>query len=319
MALSEFELIRHYFTQSKASNQRSDVVLGIGDDCALLMPREDEELAVSVDTLVAGVHFPEQADPRDIAYRSLAVNLSDLAAMGAQPAWFTLALTLPEADKQWLESFSQGLFEIANRFDIALVGGDTTRGPLTISIQVMGSVPAGLAMRRAGANCGDSIYVTGFVGDAAAGLAQVKAGKKKGYLAQRFSRPEPRVALAGSLRSVATAAVDVSDGLLADLTHILDSSQLGASIVLENLPLSEQLLEEVGIEAARNLALIGGDDYELCFCAAPVHSKAIEAISRERGVPITCIGEIQGDSGLRMYDSDGRLVASPEQTGYQHF
>lgn len=319
MALSEFELIRHYFAQASARSQRSDVVLGIGDDCAILAPQAGDELAVSVDTLVAGVHFPEQANPYDIAYRSLAVNLSDLAAMGAQPAWFTLALTLPEANRQWLGSFSQGLSDVANRFDIALVGGDTTRGHLTISIQVIGSVPEGQAMRRDGANCGDGIYVTGFIGDAAAGLEQVKVGKPRGYLAQRFSRPQPRVSLAQALRQVATAAIDISDGLLADLTHILERSEVGAKVALEHLPLSDQLIDECGLEMARKLALRGGDDYELCFCAGAGQSAEIEAISRDLGVPITSIGEIVSQPGLRLYDAAGEVVAAPEKAGYQHF
>lgn len=321
MGISEFQLIRNYFAEGPVSIKRSDLILGIGDDAAIVSPYPDHELVVAVDTLVAGVHFPETMDPCDIGYRSLAVNLSDLAAMGAEPAWFTLALTLPDANEAWLHQFSQGLFELANQHQIALVGGDTTRGPLTISIQVLGYVPPGRALRREGAVPGDLIYVTGYLGDAAAGL-DLQAGEgpvQQSYLQRRFSRPQPRLEVGQHLRSVAHAAIDISDGLLADVGHIAERSGVGAGIQLEKLPLSAELTGVCDTAKCIELALTGGDDYELCFCAPAESAPAIEKCSREFELPITCIGQIEAQPGVRLYNAEGELVERSPRAGYLHF
>jgi len=320
MALSEFSLIQNCFAAQAAASLRSDVRLGIGDDCAILVPRSDHDLLVSVDTLVAGVHFPESTSPYQIACRSLAVNLSDLAAMGAEPAWFTLALTLPEAGESWLSEFSRGLFNTANQHGIALVGGDTTRGPLSISIQVQGYAPAGQALRRDGARAGDLICVSGSLGDAGAGLALALQDNADGdnFLLQRFLSPAPRVATGLALREIASAVIDISDGLLADLGHILERSQVGATLQTNTIPLSSELRAAVGEKRALQLALSAGDDYELCFCVPAEKAVKLAAIAEQTGVPLSQIGVITAASGLRALDEQGQLMPLTE-TGYQHF
>lgn len=320
MALSEFGLIQHCFAAQAAANLRSDVRLGIGDDCAILMPRSDHDLLVSVDTLVAGVHFPETTSPYQIASRSLTVNLSDLAAMGAEPAWFTLALTLPAVNENWLTDFSQGLFDTANPHGISLVGGDTTRGPLSITIQVQGFVPADQALRRDGAKVGDLVYVTGSLGDAGAGLALALQGNAdpNDYLLRRFLSPSARIASGLALRNVASAAIDISDGLVADLEHILQRSEVGAILQADAIPLSSQLRQAVGGEQALQLALTAGDDYELCFCVSPEKAGILAAIAEKTGVPISPIGVIAAETGIRVLDNKGQAL-SLIKTGYQHF
>ncbi len=320
MSLSEFELIQHCFAEQAAAYTHPDVRLGIGDDCAIIGPSSGQDLLLTVDTLVAGVHFPENLPPYQIAGRCLAVNLSDLAAMGAKPAWFTLALTLPEANETWLREFSRGLFALANSADISLVGGDTTRGPLSITIQVHGYVPAGRALRRDGAKPGDQVYVSGTLGDAGAGLKLCLAGNRENsdFLVRRFVSPTPRLALGQKLLEVASAAIDISDGLLADLGHILERSAVGAELQVDWLPLSDELCELVGQNEAQKLALSAGDDYELCFCVPVERAAKLELIAEQIGVTLSHIGVITEQAGLRLINEAGQPVTSA-QMGYQHF
>jgi len=320
MALSEFELIQSCFAEQAAASLRPDVRLGIGDDCAILSPRPNQDLLVSVDTLVAGIHFPESISPYQIARRSLAVNLSDLAAMGAEPAWFTLALTLPEANESWLREFSRGLFDIANQFGISLVGGDTTRGPLSITIQVQGCTPVGQALRRDGAQAGDLVYVSGSLGDAGAGLALALSGDidETDYLVSRFLSPTARIDTGLALRDVASAAIDISDGLLADLGHILKRSQVGATLQANAIPLSQSLRQTVGEKKSLELALSAGDDYELCFCVSPEKADKLAAIAEQAGVALSQIGVITDEAELCVLDESGQSM-SLSLAGYQHF
>jgi thiamine-monophosphate kinase len=318
--LNEFDLISRYFSRQQVS--RADVALGIGDDAAVLDIPPGQQLVVSTDMLVAGVHFPEGTDAFSIGHKSLAVNLSDLAAMGATPAWFTLNLSLPKVDPVWIENFCQGMFALARTHDVALVGGDTTRGPLTVGIQIMGLLPNGQALRRVGTQPGDRIYVTGLLGEAALGL-HVTQGQLKlpdEYLANlltQLNRPMPRVAAGLRLRGLASACIDISDGLVADLGHILAASDVGARIHLKRLPLSpayDAAFEQVGWQAA----LAGGDDYELCFTIPPAQETAFREVSVQFGVSCSYIGDIEAEAGLRIMDEQGALYVS-RQTGFDHF
>lgn len=332
MALSEFSVIDRFFRP--LGRVRSDVQLGIGDDAALTRLPSGHELVTTVDTLVAGVHFPVGATANDIAHKALAVNLSDLAAMGAQPAWATLALTLPEINESWLQDFAAGWVALADQFDVALIGGDTTRGPLTITVSALGSVPEGGALRRDAARPLDHIYVSGYLGDGYGGLRCVIENKfhdpNGQYLRDRLNRPSPRVSLGRKLRGVAHSAIDISDGLLADLNHILVQSQCGALIDPSALPLSSALLttardflehpcvDGADFSAAQRCALAGGDDYELCFTVAPDLAPRIEEVARSIGCSIARIGTVESASGVRIVSADG----SPREiavSGFQHF
>ena len=265
MPLSEFELIEQFFTRGKTTH--SATRLGIGDDCALLKPPDGAELAVTTDTLVEGIHFPRDVDPEDLGYKSLGVNLSDLSAMGAEPMWATLALTLPKADKVWLKKFCKGFFALAEKYSVELVGGDTTRGALTITVQAMGTVPAGGALLRSAARPGDRIYVTGFLGDAGLALQRLSAvdGSADSVALGRLHRPEPRIDAGLKLRGLANSCIDISDGLAADLNHILQSSNVGASLDYLKLPMSQEVGQHVHDKGDYRLPLCAGDDYELCF------------------------------------------------------
>ncbi|MBE2295249.1 MAG: thiamine-phosphate kinase [Phycisphaerales bacterium] len=322
MPLSEFSLIARYFAAHQL--QRSDVVLGIGDDCALLQPSTDQQLAITVDTLVAGVHFLADAEPEGLGHKVLAVNLSDLAAMGATPAWVTLALTLPEVSDGWLEAFCRGLFALADRYGVQLVGGDTTHGStLVITLQAHGFVPPGQALRRDGAKPGDELYVTGTVGDAglalaaAFGKATVAAGHEA-YIRARLERPEPRLVAGQALRGIASAAIDISDGLAQDLGHILERSRFGAQVEVEQLPLSSALRASLDQEAAVVAALTSGDDYELCFAVPPERSLQLKAIAAEWEYRCTRIGVVTAEPGLRLIRADGSALHL-ERLGYDHF
>lgn len=316
--MDEFELIRRYF--STGSVKRSDVALGIGDDAALLTVPAGQELAVTTDSLLPGVHFPADLDAAAVGHRALAVNLSDLAAMGAEPAWALLALTLPEVDATWLEGFSRGFFALAKKHQVALVGGNIARGPLNITITAQGLVPKGQALTRKGAQAGDLIFVTGHPGDAAAGLRLLQSGKAdmQDSCVGRFAYPEPRVEAGMALRGLASACIDISDGLLADLGHVLDASGMGATILSARLPLSKRLLELQGREAAQQLALTGGDDYELLFTAAPEQQRGIEEKLKGVDCPVTCIGGIEAKSGLRCLEASGHGLKVTEP-GFKHF
>lgn len=318
--LTEFELIRRYFS---GHDQGPGVITGIGDDAAVLLPPVGEELVVAIDTLVEGVHFPLDTAAADIGWKALAVNLSDLAAMGAEPAWFTLALTLPQAEPDWLADFSRGLFELAERFGLALVGGDTTRGPLTVTVQASGLVAPGQALRRQGARVGDDIYVSGVVGDAALALQQLEIGDRAWLDAHplilaKLQRPLPRLATGRALRGLAHCAIDISDGLFADLQHLLDAAGVGAELVLEQIPVSEAVAawREHPDQYLRLLG--GGDDYELCFCADPQQADAVQQCAADRGIALSRIGTISAEPGLRLRDAEGRPLTLPA-SGYEHF
>lgn len=316
--MDEFEIIRRYFTRQTL--KRSDVRLGIGDDAAVLEVPPGEGLVVTVDTLVAGVHVPENLPAEAVGHRALAVSLSDLTAMGAEPAWALLALTLPKADGEWLEGFSRGLFALADRHKVALVGGNMAQGPMNIGVTLQGFVPQGKALTRSGAQTGDLIYITGHPGDAVAGLKLLQAGNDDFAhpCIRRFAYPEPRIAAGIALRGLASTAIDVSDGLLADLGHLLQARTLGAKLGLELLPLSESLLAVHGIGKARELALTGGDDYELLFTVHARQAAAAEAKLKELGCPATCIGAIEPIPGIQCVDAKGHEHKFP-LPGYKHF
>jgi thiamine-monophosphate kinase len=320
MSLSEFALIDRYFR--KAGAMRADVHLGVGDDAALLQSPPGAQLVAAMDTLVEGVHFPRGSPPASIGHRVLAVNLSDLAAMGARPAWALLALTLPKIDEAWLEEFTAGLAALARAHDVALVGGDTTSGPLSATIQIMGHVAKSTAMLRSRGRPGDRVFVSGTPGDAAAGLAieQSKlpaSSDPDGHLRNRFLYPSPRLALGDCLRSYATACIDVSDGLLGDAAKLAHASGCGVEIALDHLPLSEQLVTAVGEQRARELALTGGDDYELCFTVpAPSVDRLRHNLPPERW-GYCCIGTLREMPGTVV--TSGGSVIEFSHSGYDHF
>ena len=337
---SEQDIIARYFTRPP---QRSDVVLGVGDDAAILKPRQNVELLISVDTLVEGVHFSQDIDPAALGHRSLAVNLSDMAAMGAEPAWATLALVLPKADEDWLARFSRGFFALADEYGVDLIGGNVSRGPLSITVQIHGYAPPGGAFRRSAARPGDLVFVTGTVGDAGLALLLQREGisaaapeDAASFLRERLERPRPRVREAIALRGLIHAAIDISDGLAADLDHVLQASGTGATLRLTDLPLSSAFrvwLRESGVlhaEAMRRrlhgrdpafawaeLALTSGDDYELCFTASAEQRSKIEAALK--GCGCACIGVIESRAGLRCLLGDGSLYRLEGEGGWDHF
>jgi thiamine-monophosphate kinase len=320
MVETEFDIIRRYFTQQ--TTMRNEVLTGIGDDAAVLQLPPDRELLLCIDTLVAGVHFPEGTPAAAIGHKALAVNLSDLAAMGAEAAWATLALTLPEPDPAWLEAFAGGFFALAGRHGVQLVGGDTTRGPLTITVQAHGFTAPGQALLRTGSRPGDRIYVTGTLGDA--GLALRLRDPAAAELRARLDYPEPRLDAGSLLRGLASAAIDISDGLLADLGHLLEDKGLGASLQIDDLPRSGAFiaaLQGQGAAAAElfyGLPLSGGDDYELCFTVPERCCAEVE--QRLNALPCGCtaIGIIEAQPGIRCYLQGGGSY-QPADTGYLHF
>ncbi len=352
--MTEFDLIRRHFTRATPG-----AVLGVGDDAALLRVASGMELAVSTDMLVSGTHFFPDADPFLLGHKTLAVNISDMAAMGAQPRWATLALSLPEADEAWLEKFSAGFFAMAQQHGVELIGGDTTRGPLNLCVTIMGEVPNGRALRRDGAQAGDDIWVSGTLGDAALALAHLQgrvllAAEDFAACAAALHQPVPRVALGLALRGIAHSAIDVSDGLLADLGHILECSNAGAEIYFDALPVSDALrafapasLEGDAVRYSRawpaptgagegfvghardssvagcatllqHCLLSGGDDYELCFTAPLAHRSTVEELSRQMNLPLTRIGAIVAGSGCNLRAADGSII-NIQESGYDHF
>jgi len=306
--VDEFALIRRYFDRAI---QVTGVRIGIGDDGAVLVPTPGKELITVIDTLVEDVHFPTGSDPADIGYRAVAVNLSDIAAMGATPRWMTLALSLRAADEEWLELFSEGMFAAATEFNVALVGGDTTHAKqIVVTVQVSGEVDEGAAILRSGARPGDTIYVTGTVGDAAAGLHGLINGNSVKELASRFARPSARVSYGQSLVGIASAAIDISDGLFADLGRLLAASNVGAEIDVVKLPISAALADNFTLERQRSFALGGGDDYELCFTTSgDVPDPGV--------MQLTEIGKVSATAGL-ICTLDGQVV-SFDNSGYRHF
>jgi thiamine-monophosphate kinase len=321
----EFRLIDRI--RERTAQGRDDVRLGIGDDAALLAVPEGQELAVAIDTMVEGVHFPRDTAPADLGWKALAVNLSDLAAMGATPAWALLALTLPrsgaaEARQRFVDAFAEGFAQLAQPHRLALVGGDTTGGPLTISVAVHGFVPPGKALRRTGAKPGDAVMVTGTLGDAAAGLHLLQRGGVDGaqaaYLVERLHRPTPRIAAGLALRERASACLDVSDGLVADLGHICASSGVGAEIESALLPRSPALLGLFDDATACDFALSGGDDYELCFTVPAARAAEVQADLARLGCGATRIGRIVEGEGVRVRAEDGTWL-EPAHRGWDHF
>ncbi|MDP3700346.1 MAG: thiamine-phosphate kinase [Hylemonella sp.] len=324
--MGEFELIRRYFQRPGGTNPA--VALGIGDDCALLQPAPGTQLAISSDMLVEGHHFFPDVDPEALGHKALAVNLSDLAACGARPLAFTLALSLPRADAAWLASFARGLFTLADAHGCTLMGGDTTRGPLNICITVFGEVPVvngrSQALLRSGGQVGDELWVSGTLGDARLALEALQGRRtlppeQLQAARQRLERPTPRVALGLALRGIATAAMDLSDGLAGDLGHLLQASGCGARLeaaVLGTLPATRA----ASLEEAGRLALVlgGGDDYELLFSAPAAQQDAVRAAGRAADVPLTCIGRLEAEPGLRVVDAQGRLL-EVRHTSYDHF
>jgi thiamine-monophosphate kinase len=318
--LSEFDLIAQYFTRPTRRTDR--VALGVGDDCALLTPSSGMQLAISSDMLVEGRHFFPNADPARLGHKCLAVNLSDLAAMGAEPVAFTLALSLPEARAEWLAPFSAGLLALADRHECELIGGDTTKGPLNICITVFGEVAPGQALRRDGARPGDDIWISGTLGDARLALAAYRNelaldATALETAAERMHAPMPRVALGLALRGIAHAAIDISDGLIGDLTHVLKRSQVGATLQADALPPGPMLARQTP-DLRRRFALAGGDDYELCFTAAAARRDQILAAAHSAGTAVTRVGIIETEPGLRLADASGALL-DLQLTSFDHF
>ena len=313
----EFDLIGRIAARTIA---RGDVVLGIGDDAALLQPPAGRELVVAMDTLNSGVHFPVDTAPADIGWKALAVNLSDLAAMGATPAWCTLSLSLPDPDAAWIDAFLDGFDALARLHEVALVGGDTTRGPLSVCVTVFGFVAPGAALRRDGARPGDDVWISGTPGDAAAALAQWSSGLAcDAALRARLDRPAPRVALGQALAGLAHAAIDVSDGLLADLGHVCHASAVAARIEVDALPISDALhASGLAPGARRAFQASGGDDYELCFTAPRDAREAIASRASSCATPVARIGRIDAGAGVVAITGDGTAWAPP-RTGWDHF
>lgn len=317
---NEFDIIKKYFSEFP---QRSDVILGVGDDAAILQPPKGHELVITTDTLVSGVHFPDQTSADAIGHKSLAVNLSDLAAMGAKPLWFTLALTLPEVNSKWLNNFSQGLKKLAACYQLALVGGDTTQGPLSTTIQACGCVPEGRAVTRSGANDGDDIYVTGTLGDAGLGLFSVQdkiklSAADRIFCERKLNYPEPRVSAGMGLLTLATAMIDCSDGFAADLGHILEQSKTGAEVQINKLPLSTSVQKFLKKQNDYSLPLAAGDDFELIFTASPENRNEIAALENVLDCSITWVGKITQKRDLLLRKKEGGLY-NLKKTGYQHF
>jgi len=316
-AVGEFDLIATYFTRPVRR-----AALGVGDDCALLAPAPGMQLAVSSDMLVEGRHFLSTVAPDRLGHKALAVNLSDLAACGAKPLAFTLALALPRLDPTFLRGFSDGLWALAERFDIELIGGDTTQGPLNLCITVLGEVPTGQALLRSGARAGDQLWVSGTVGDARLALEAVRGtldlpGADFTAVRRAMELPEPRVALGQALRGVASAAMDVSDGLLGDLGHLLKRSGVGVRIDVDAVPRSAALARQ-SLAWQRECTLAGGDDYELLFTAPPERAEAVRAAGAAAGVAVTCIGRIEAELGVRLHDAAGQPLPANYRS-FDHF
>lgn len=321
--MNEFALIDRYFRRAP---RNASVSVGVGDDAAVIRPNPGMELALSVDMLVEGRHFLRGTDAYRLGHKTLAVNLSDLAAMGATPRYALLAGALPDADEKWIAAFSAGLFALADRFNVDLIGGDTTQGPRNLCVTIIGEVPAGVALRRDGAKADDDVYVSGTLGDASLALAAMQgrtnlSAEDMTSAQMRLEMPEPRIALGGRLREIASAAIDVSDGLTGDLAHILDASHVGAAIDLARIP-RKPMLDGKLAGSERNLALqsllAGGDDYELCFTAEPASRAAIASISRELELNLARIGTITASQGLRIRDEQGAdLLEVPR--AFDHF
>jgi thiamine-monophosphate kinase len=318
LPVTEFELIARYF-----SPRTTHTILAGGDDAALVAVTPGMELAVSTDMLVGGRHFLADADAYGVGWKSLAVNLSDLAAMGARARWVTLSLALPEADESWIVAFMRGFLELADAFDVDLIGGDTTRGPLSICVQILGEVPPGQALLRSGARPGDEVWVSGTVGDAALALAHSRGeielrAQESEYVRARLDKPTPRIGLGNALRGLASSAIDVSDGLTADAGHLAERSQARVVIEWPAVPLSPAAQRHRDQPLVQRCALAGGDDYELCFTAAASRHGELVDLAARLGLALTAIGRVEPGSGVAVLDAAGRAIALPEQ-GFDHF
>ncbi|RBW66023.1 thiamine-phosphate kinase [Vibrionales bacterium C3R12] len=317
----EFNLIEKYF--SNRQSQRKDVQLSLGDDCALVKPPSNVQIAISTDTLVAGTHFLADANPAWVAHKALASNVSDLAAMGATPAWVSFALTMPDADEAWLAPFCDAFFELADYFGIQLIGGDTTKGPLSLTLTVQGFVPEDKALRRDGASVGDWIYVTGNLGDSKAGLSVILDDSLRSQpfaqeLEKRHYLSQPRVLAGQALLGLASSAIDISDGLISDLSHILKRSNVGASINANFLPLSSELIQFSGnVDSAQQYALTSGEEYELCFTVPEENKGSLETALAHIGAKVTCIGQIRPQGMLELHSNGQPLDWHLD--GYDHF
>ena len=321
MATGEFNLIKKYFL---SPSNRKEVLLGVGDDCAIVSVPEDKQLAITTDTLVDGVHFPSDTSAEDIACKTIAVNLSDLAAMGAEPAWLTLALSLPRVDESWIKSFSDSFRRTAEKYNVQLIGGDTTQGPLSITVQAMGFVEPDNIMRRDGARPGDVVYVSGTLGDAAAGLRILQQGQavdtNNAWLVNRLNRPQARVELGLKASAYCKCAIDISDGLVADLGHVLEASNCGATVNIDSIPLSHQLVEYSinRSEVDWVMVLSGGDDYELCLVVSAENENRLMQTASELSLPLTRIGVIEAHKSLNIVDNTGAKYLF-DRGGYEHF
>lgn len=318
--MKEFDLIKKYFTEQ--SIKRKDVLLGVGDDCAIIKPVEAQQIAITTDTLVAGVHFPVETSARAIGHKAVVVNLSDLAAMGADPAWISLAITLPSIDEDWVKEFCEGVFEVCEYYNVQLIGGDTTQGPLSITITAQGLLPEDKYITRSGAKPGDWVYVTGELGGAAIGLQHVQGkvvleAKHQESALQRLNFPKPRILAGQAIRGYASSAIDLSDGLISDIVHLCKSSKVGANIVLDNLPVAQACIDTLGIDKARELALKGGDDYELLFTVSQNNKVAMETSMGNTRNVITCIGQLNPSEKLTV-TLDSKAI-DIHATGYEHF
>lgn len=317
MPLLEFDIIQQYFSKITNNQQAEHISLAIGDDAAIVDLPQGQELVICTDTLNEGIHFPKTTPAYDIAYKALTVNLSDIAAMGATPKWFTLNISLPDINESWIENFSQGLADIALQYNVKLIGGDTTRGPLSISITLAGHIKKNQALTRSAAKVGDNVYLTGCTGEAAFGLACIQNNiehRSKDYFISRLNKPTARVEFAQSLVNVANACIDVSDGLVADAKHIAESSHVGINLYMNQITLPNLKNKEL----ARQYALAGGDDYELVF-TMPVDSlNKLEDIKRKLSIKINCIGEVVEQTGVRVFD-EKNIKIDLDETGYQHF
>ena len=321
--MDEFSLIQKYFTAAGSNTGKNGVVQGIGDDTAILKVAEHEELLVTTDTLISGVHFPTETDPVAIGYKALAVNLSDIAAMGGEARWFTLALSLSDSEPEWLQGFSRGLLKLAEEFDVSLVGGDTTRGDLSITITAMGTIPDTISVRRSGAVAGDLIYITGSPGFAALGLASLNgdidlADNEQNQYLDKLNYPQPRLHEGQFLRDYVSSMIDVSDGVTADLGHILHASSCAAVIDLESLVSSLQASSSVTENRLLKAVLHGGDDYELLFTLSPEKARLLEQNWLDSYSPVTRIGEINAGEGITLRQENGELI-NIAASGYNHF
>lgn len=318
--MKEFELIKHFFTKQLV--KRKDVELGIGDDCAVLAPIESQNIVVTTDTLVAGVHFPFETSPRAIGHKAVAVNLSDIAAMGAKPSWLSLAITIPNVDEDWLREFCEGVFDLCEFYNVELIGGDTTQGPLSITITAQGLTPKDSYLSRSGAKAGDWLYVTGDIGDAALALQQITgkvdiAPEFIDTIKKKLDYPKPRVLAGVTLREYATSAIDLSDGLIADLGHICQASNVGANVVLDSLPLSSIMRDSLLADDAIALALSGGDDYELLFTVSEDNKVGMETAMSHAGTPVTCIGQINTSQTISTTLNNKPIPINT--AGFEHF